>query len=136
MKESAILKSYAEYLKPLGVQYYDRQGFSVRYERPSIGLGHIGIIDGWRTNEPGSLYIYDYVGLIDGGKRRQQKTLRELNARFNPDYEFYEEWPEFGMGQAFSFTTLDELHQRVEKLADSLDEAFKFTKEMIEDLHR
>ena len=130
-----ILKSYGEYLKLLGVTYSDRQGFSVRYERPAIGFGYIDIIDGWRTNAPGSLYIHDYVGIIDGGRRRQKKIIRELNARF-PDYEFYEEWPEFGMAQAFDFSTLDDLHQRVEMLADNIDEAYRFVKEMIEDLHR
>ena len=82
------------------------------------------------------MYIHDYVGIIDGGKRRQQKAISELNIRFNPDYEFYEEWPEFGMGQAFNFTTLDDLHQHVERLADNLDEAYKFVKNMMEDLHR
>lgn len=128
-------KSFAEYLTSRALPFYDRQGFSVRYERPAIGWGMIDIIDGWRTHEPGSLYIHDYVGLIDGGKRRQQKVLRKLREHY-PDYDFYEEWPEFGMGQAFDFTTLDELHQRVEGLADKLDEAYKLVKEMIEDLHR
>ena len=134
--ESEIFRLYADYLKALGITFYDRQGFSVRYERPAIGWGHIDLIDGWHTNVPGSLYIHDYVGLIDGGKRRQQKTLRELRSRFEPAYEFYEEWPEFGMGQAFTFTGLDDLHQRVVNLSDNLDEAYKIAKELIEDLHR
>ena len=135
--ESEIFKLYADYLKALDITFYDRQGFSVRYERPAIGWGHIDLIDGWHTNAPGSLYIHNYVGLIDGGTRRQQKVIRELRAHFAPGYEFYEEWPEFGMGQAFSFTDLDDLHKRVEALADNLDEAYQLARELLEgDIHR
>ena len=127
IKYQKIFDDYAKYLKRNGITYVDHQRFSVRFELKNAGVSFIDVIDTYG----GKIEVYDYIGNCDTGIRTVNRLIKKLKDRFT-DYKIWSEKYtsfEIDVAQELEFTTIEDLHERVCRLADIVEEGYVIGKE-------
>ena len=132
--QSQILKDYAQYLDARNIEYRTKNGFSVRFELTNVKVAFIDVREQNRK-----ITLFDYFGTCYTGIRATNRVAKVLKAKF-PEYTIWVEKFtafEIDIEEEFQFTTIEELHQRVCKMAAVVDEGAGIGKEMLgEDFDR
>ena len=124
-----IFDEYTAYLKTHGFDYRDSQGFSVRFKLKNADVAFIDVIE----THDGRLEVFDYFGNCYTGIRAANRLAKALQQRF-PEYEIWvEKYTSFeiDVAQKFDFTTIEDLHERVCRLAEIVDEGAGIGKETL-----
>ena len=128
-KKQKIFDDYAAYLKKNKITYHDNQGFSVRFDLKNAGVTFIDVIDTY----DGRLEVFDYIGNCNTGVRAANRLVKT----FKEHYPGYDIWAdkyttfEIDVAQKFEFTTTEDLHERVCRLAEIVDAGFVIGKEIL-----
>ncbi|MBR1478879.1 MAG: hypothetical protein IJ608_13120 [Lachnospiraceae bacterium] len=146
-KQNKIFANYAAYLDERSIPYYNRQGFYV-----CAPLKHL-LPDGTpitRTRElasfihvydnfDGGLALYDYFGSCYTGIRIAKRVMKAIKACYpectgETGYTFHvEEYTHFELGiyHEFKFTSIEDLHERVMKVAGMIEKGSAIGYDMI-----
>ena len=125
------LEEYIEYLKDEGVTFSERFGLTVSLYLKSIDYTDVYVYEHFE----GKLEIFDYVGRCYTTKPPAVRLAKVLSKKF-PEYDFrvepYASY-EIDVHQVFDFTTIDDLHLRVCRLAKTIDECISIARETLGD---
>ena len=120
-----ILDDYAEFLTRQNIPYYTKNGFSVKMDSTMITVG---------ISPDNTITLSGYIGLVNKGIRAAKRLTSALLGRF-PSYKI---WPEMYSGyyeieveRSFQFTTINDLHGKVEQMATMIERGFEIGKEML-----
>lgn len=128
MTEKEILAAYAAYLDERHVGYSDHQGFTIRIPQKNIES-----FTGLSIDKDGSCFIDDYLGyLLSDDDDDAEIFCDELREEF-PGYFFmsdqYDHRYEIDVDERFPFTTIEDLHDHVVRMAKVVDEGWQIGKE-------
>ena len=120
-----ILDEYASFLSERGIPFYTKNGFSVKMDSTMITVG---------ISRDNTITLSGYIGLVNAGIRKAKRLTSALLTRF-PSYKI---WPEMYSGyyeieveRSFQFTTINDLHGKVEQMATMIERGFEIGKEML-----
>ena len=126
-----ILDVYAALLTSLGIPFYTNNGFTVELGNVMISVS---------VSRCGTVMLSSYIGLVNFA-RPAKKLCAILSARY-PGYHIWPEkmnagYFEIEVEQEFSYTTVQELHEKVVAMAEMLEESYGVGKEIVgEEFHR
>lgn len=135
-RSNEIWKAYGKYLDSQGIEYNNRNGFHVRIplKHTDKSFIHVGrVFDGL-------LNLADYCGTCYTGIRMAKKVMKAIKERY-PEADVYVErfggTFELDVQHKMKYTTVEELHEQVLKIAEIVDWGAKIGYDMLgEDFER
>ena len=120
-----ILDEYASFLSERGIPFYTKNGFSVKMDSTMINVD---------ISPDNTVTLSGYIGLVNAGIRKANRLTATLSALF-PAYKI---WPEMYSGyyeieveRSFQFTTINDLHGKVQHMATMIERGFEIGKDML-----
>lgn len=129
----AILREYAAYLDSMAIPYNNHNDFHVLLPLTNIKESFTKISP---SIDDSKIIISDYCGNCYTGVRAANRVAKTIRTRF-PDVEIFVE--HFGASfeldiyDQHQYTTIENLHQRVLRIAEAVDAGAGIGKEMLGD---
>ena len=130
MLEKSIIKAYVAYLEHSGIQYNAGNDFSVRFELSNTDVTFIDVMGNQEK-----ITLFNYFGTCYTGIRAAKRVAKVLQENFTEYKIWVDKYTgfEIDVEDEFPFTTIEDLHYRVCRLAMAVDKGAGVGKEMLGD---